>query len=167
MAWVDALIVIIFLYFIVTAFTAGFLRETVAMASAVAAVVLAGLLYDDVADSVLTSIDNPTTASVVGFLIVLGGVMAVGQGVTILLRPAVTVMQLGVMDQLLGAAFGAVKAFVVVEILLILFVTYPRWDLDQRIKESEFASLMLDVANPMLRVLPKEFDARVDQFTGD
>lgn len=167
MDWLDALIVIVFIFFIATAFTAGFLRETVAMASSIAAVLLAGLFYDDVAENVLTSIDNQTTQYVVGFLIVLVGVTAIGQGITILLRPAVSVMQLGVLDQILGAGFGAVKAFVLIEILLILFVTYPRWDIDDRIRESEFASVMLDASRPMLEILPAEFEAKVDQFTGD
>jgi membrane protein required for colicin V production len=167
MDWLDALIVIVFIFFIATAFSAGFLRETVAMASAIAGVLLAGLFYDDVAENVLTSIDNQTTQYVVGFLIVLVGVTAIGQGITILLRPAVSVLQLGVLDQLLGAGFGAVKAFVLIEILLILFVTYPRWDIDDRIRQSEFAGIMLDASRPMLEILPVEFEAKVDQFTGD
>lgn len=167
MDWLDALIVIVFIFFIATAFSAGFLRETVAMASAIAGVLLAGLFYDDVAENVLTSIDNETTQLVVGFLIVLVAVTAIGQGITILLRPAVSVLQLGVFDQLLGAGFGAVKAFVLIEILLILFVTYPRWDIDDRIRQSEFAGIMLDASRPMLEILPVEFEAKVDQFTGD
>jgi membrane protein required for colicin V production len=167
MDWLDALIVIVFIFFIATAFTAGFLRETVAMASSIAAVLLAGLFYDDVAENVLTSIDNQATAYVVGFLVVLVGVTALGQGITILLRPAVSVMQLGVLDQVLGAGFGAVKAFVLIEILLFLFVAYPRWDIDDRIRESGFASVMLDASRPMLEILPAEFETKVDQFTGD
>jgi membrane protein required for colicin V production len=167
MSWLDAVIVIVFLYFILTAFSAGFLRETIAMASSIAAVVLAGLFYDDVADSVLTGIDSETTKSVVAFLIIGGGVALLGQALAFLLKPAVTVLQLGVMDQLLGAAFGAVKAFILIEMLLILFVTYPRYDLDKRIRESEFASLMVEASNPLLRIMPEEFDATVDQFNGD
>lgn len=166
MSWVDAAIVIIFLYFIVTAFSAGFIRETVGMAAAIAGVVLAGLFYDEMADKVLSGIDNNTTAAVVAFLIIFGGVTLAGQAVTMLIKPAVTVMQLGVFDQLLGAAFGAVKAFVIVEALLILFVTYPRYDIDKRIDESEFASRMLNASPPLLKVLPDNFQAQVDQFTG-
>ena len=70
-------------------------------------------------------------------------------------------------DQIMGAALGAVKAFVLVEILLILFVTYPRFDLDTRIRDSEFASKMLHAAPPMLKVLPGVFDSKVNQFNGD
>jgi hypothetical protein len=74
MTWVDAAIVIVFLFFIVTAFNNGFIRETLGMASAVLGVVLAGLFYDDIADSMLSSIDNVTTANVVAFLVIFVGV---------------------------------------------------------------------------------------------
>jgi len=164
MTWMDAAIVIIFLYFIVTAFSAGFIRETVGIAAAIAGVVLGGLLYDDVADRILGGLDNRTTADVIAFLGVLGGVVLAGQGLAMLIKPAVTVMQLGVFDQLLGGAFGAVKAFVIVEALLILFVTFPRYDLDKRINESEFASRMLEVSTPLLQVMPDHFQSQVDNF---
>src|SRR5690242_15772977 len=152
MNWIDAAIVIVFLYFIVTAFSAGFIRETIGIASAILGVVLAGLFYDEVRDSILTSIDNNTTASVIAFLIILVGVGLAGQVLAMLMKPAVTVMQLGVFDQIMGAALGAVKAFVIIEILLILFVTYPRYDLDQRIHDSAFASRMLKGAPPLLKI---------------
>ncbi len=166
MNWIDAAIVIIFLYFIVTAFSAGFIREIVGMASAVLGVVLAGLFYGDLAGSLLSSIDNRTTANVVGFLIILAGVGLAGQALAMLVKPAVTVMQLGMFDQLAGAGLGALKAFVLVEVLLILFVTYPRYDLDKRIRDSEFASKMLDAAPPLLKIMPDVFHAKVDQFKG-
>jgi membrane protein required for colicin V production len=167
MTWLDAAIIIVFLYFIVTAFSAGFIRETVAMASAVLAVVLAGLLYDNVANTVLGSIDNETTARVAGFLIVFVGVTLAGQAVAMLMKPAVTVLQLGMADQMLGAGFGAVKAFVIVAILLILFVTYPRMGLEKRIDSSTFAGIILDISSPMLAILPSEFDTKVAEVTRD
>ena len=67
MTWIDAAIVIIFLYFIITAFNAGFVRETISTAAAILGAVLAGLFYRDVADTLLGSIDNETTSSVVAF----------------------------------------------------------------------------------------------------
>src|SRR5256714_2430446 len=167
MNWVDAAIVIVFIYFIITAFSAGFIRETIGIGSAILGLVPAGLFYDEVADTLLSFIDNSTTSSVVAFLVILGGVTLAGQALAMLLKPAVTVMQLGVFDQLMGAGLGALKAFVLVEILLILFVTYPRFDLDTRIQNSEFASKMLQAAPPMLKVLPGVFDSKVNQFNGN
>jgi membrane protein required for colicin V production len=164
MSWIDAVIVIIFLYFIITAFSAGFIRETIGTTAAILGVVLAGLFYDDVASSLLSSIDNQTTASVVGFLIIFGGITIVGQVLGMLIHPAITVMQLGIFDQLLGAVFGAAKAFVIVEVLLILFITYPRYDLDKKINDSQFASVMINASAPVLKILPSIFHSKVDAF---
>ncbi len=166
MSWIDAVIVIIFLYFIITAFNAGFIRETIGMAAAVLGAVLAGLFYQDIADTLLSSIDNETTARVAGFLVIFLGVSVAGQVLAMLVHPAITVLQLGILDQLLGAAFGAVKAFIIIEVLLILFVTYPRYDLDKKINDSEFASLMVDGSTPILKILPDIFDKKVDAFKG-
>src|SRR5574338_257212 len=159
MNWIDAAVVIVFLYFIVTAFSAGFIRETIGIASAILGVIVAGLFYDDVGSSIFAAIDSTTTQNVVGFLVILVGISLAGQ--------AIAVLQLGIFDQLAGAALGVVKAFVLVEVVLILFVTYPRYDLDKRIRDSEFATRMLDAAPPMLKILPDVFHAKVTQFNGD
>ena len=90
----------------------------------------------------------------------------IGQLVAMLTRPAIMVLQLGIFDQLGGAALGAVKAFVLIEVVLILFVTYPRYHLDQRINDSSFASHMLDASKPVLKVMPDVFKTHVDQFNG-
>ncbi|HZP58388.1 MAG TPA: CvpA family protein [Dehalococcoidia bacterium] len=164
MNWIDAIILIVFLYFIVTAFSAGFIREVIGIASAVLGIVLAGLFYEDIADTLLTGIDNQTTANVIAFLGILALVGLSGQAIAMLVKPAVTVMQLGVFDQLAGAVLGAMKAFVLIEIVLILFVTYPRYHLDTRIAHSEFAPKLLDGAQPILKVLPDIFEAKVSQF---
>ena len=166
MSWIDAVIVIIFLYFIVTAFSAGFIRETIGTASTVLGTVLAGLFYGDVADSLLSSIDSRTTASAVGFLIIFVGITVAGQVLAMLVHPAITVLQLGIVDQILGAGFGAVKAFMIIEVLLVLCVTYPRYGLDKKISDSEFATRMLDVSAPVLKILPDVFHNKVDAFKG-
>jgi uncharacterized membrane protein required for colicin V production len=164
MTWVDAAIAIIFLFFIITAFQAGFIREIIGMSSALLGAVLAGLFYSDVADTLLVSIDNNTTASVIAFLIIFVGISLSGQLLAMLVHPAVTILQLGIMDQLLGAMFGAIKAFFIVEVLLVLFITYPRYDMDKKIDDSEFASKMVNMSTPVLKILPDVFHKKVDAF---
>jgi membrane protein required for colicin V production len=164
MSWVDAAIVVVLLFFIVTAFQNGLIREVISIASAIGGVVLAGVLYDDFSEAFFDSVDNETTKSVISFIIILGGVTLIGQLVAILVHPAVVIMQLGIADQLLGAAFGAVKGLVIIIALLILMVTYPRYDMDERIRDSAFAELLIESSEPLLKILPSEFDARVDAF---
>ena len=164
MSWVDAAIVVLLLFFIVTAFQNGFIRETISIAAAIGGVVLAGVLYDDFADAFLDSIDNETTKNVIGFIVILGAVALLGQLIAILVHPAVVIMQLGIADQLLGAAFGAVKGLTIITALLVLMVTFPRYDMDDRIRDSAFAELLIEASEPLLKILPDEFDSRVNAF---
>jgi len=164
MTWIDAVIGLVFLFFIVTAFQAGFIREVIGITSTVAGLILAGLFYDDIADTILSTIDNDVTANVIAFLIIFGGITIAGQLVAMLIHPAVVIMQLGIADQILGGAFGAVKALVIIWALLILMVTYPRYDMDDRIRDSDFASALIEASDPALRVLPSEFESSVDAF---
>ena len=164
MAWVDAAIVLVLIFFIVTAFNAGFIRELISTASAIAGVIVAGLFYDEVADALLSGIDNSRTEAVLGFLILFVGITVAGQLLAALVHPAVTILQLGVMDQLLGAGFGLVKGFIIIEALLILLVTYPRYDSRKYIDDSQFAQVMLDASQPITRILPDEFEKAVDNF---
>lgn len=164
MAWVDAAIVLVFLFFIVTAFNAGFIRELISTAAAITGLITAGFLYDDVADAIFSGIGNDRTEAVLGFLVIFGGITVAGQLLATLVHPAVTILQLGIADQLLGGAFGAVKGFIIIEAILIVLVTYPRYDSRNHIQDSQFAQFMLDLSSPVLRLLPDEFEAAVDQF---
>ncbi len=164
MTWIDAVIIVVFLFFIITAFQAGFVREVIGTTAAIAGVILAGLFYDDLRDTLLSSIDNDTTANVIGFLVIFVGITLAGQLLAMVVHPAITVLTLGILDQFLGAAFGFVKAFIIIEVILILFVTYPRYHLDQKINDSEFASVMLKSADPVLKIMPDIFQRKVDAF---
>ena len=164
MNWIDIVIVVVFLFFVVTAFSAGLVREVISVSATLAGVILAGLFYQDVASSLLFSIDNEATANVFGFLIIFLGMTLAGQLIAMVVHPVITVLQLGMFDQLLGAMFGAVKALLIIEVLLVLFVTYPRYDLDKKINDSQFASIMVNASKPVVKILPSIFGNKVDAF---
>lgn len=165
MTWVDAAIVVILIFFIVTAFQAGLVREIIAFASTLAGVVIAGIFYDDIRDSVLTSVDNDTVANAISFFVIFATFAIAGQLLAMVVHPVIQVLQLGMMDQFLGAGFGAVKAVILIEALLVLMVTYPVWDLDEDINDSDFAMRMLDASKPITSILPDIFQSQVDAFT--
>ena len=56
------------------------------------------------------------------------------------------------------------KAFLILEVLLVLFVTFPRYDSDKRIDDSEAAAIMLKLSDPVLKILPDIFQHQVDAF---
>jgi len=164
MNWLDIAIVLIVTFFAVTAFFAGLIRELVTLVSAVVGVVVAGLFYDEMARDVLVFIDDEKAARVIGFLVLLGAIYLAGQLIAIMLKQVAAVLLLGWADRLGGALFGLLKGLVVVEVLLILFVTYPQLGLDDAIEDSSLASVFLDAASVLLIFLPDEFHWAVDAF---
>ena len=163
MNWLDIAIILIVAFFTITAFSAGLIRELVTLASVVAGVVVAGLFYDDLARDVLVFINNKNAANIVAFLVLLGAIYLAGQLIAIMLKQVAAVLLLGWADRLGGALFGLLKGLVVVEVLLIAFVTF-NVGLDNAIEDSGLASAFLDAAPVLLTILPDNFERAVDAF---
>ncbi len=167
MNWLDAVIVVVVLWFTASAFQAGFIRETVTIVAAVIGVVLAGMFYKSLAEDVLLFINGQTLARIVAFGIIFGATALAGQMLAMILKPAVDIFQLGIFDQLAGAAFGFAKALVFVEAFMIIFITYPRWGLRQDIDQSYFGSMIINKTPIVVHMLPHEFQLSVEEFTGN
>ena len=167
MNWLDGAILALVIWLTFAAFKAGFIRESVTVVAAVLGIVVAGLFYESLAEDVLLFIDNETLARIVGFAAIFGAIVLAGQMLATILKPTVNLLQLGVFDQLAGAAFGFVKAIVFIQIFLILFITYPKWGLDDTINDSVFGSQtvrMVDRLPVIVQMLPVEFEDEVDRF---
>jgi uncharacterized membrane protein required for colicin V production len=164
MNWLDAAILALVAWFTFAAFQAGFIRESVTLVAALLGVVLAGVFYVDLADDVLMFIDNVYVARIIAFGILFAATALAGQMVALVLKPAVDFFQLGVFDQLMGAAFGLTKAAIFVEVFLILFITYPKWSMDEAIDQSFIGSLMIKNTPWLINVLPGEFDVSVSGY---
>ncbi len=163
MNWLDIVIVLIVAFFVAAAYSAGLIRELVTLVSAVVGIVVAGLFYDDLAGDVLGFIDSSDTANIVAFLVLLGAVYLAGQLIAIMLKQVAAILLLGWADRLGGALFGLLKGLVVVEALLIAFVTFDV-GLDDAIEDSGLASVFLDAASVLLIILPADFERAVDAF---
>jgi membrane protein required for colicin V production len=164
MNWLDIVIVLVIAFFAISAFRAGLIREVVTLASVAVGVVVAGMFYDDLARDVLVFIDNEKTALIVSFLVLLGAVYLAGQLVAVMLKQAAALLFLGWADHAGGALFGLIKGLIVIQVLLILLVTYPQLGLKSDIDGSALASVFLDTAPLLLLVLPDEFERAVDVF---
>ena len=164
MNWLDIVIVFVIAFFAVSAFRAGLIREVVTLVSVAVGVIVAGLFYDDLARDILSFIDDDKTARVVSFLVLLGAVYLAGQLIAVMLKQTAALLLLGWADHAGGALFGLIKGLIVVEVLLILLVTYPRLGLKAAIDGSALASVFLDAAPLLLLVLPDEFEQAVDAF---
>ncbi|GBD14827.1 Colicin V production protein [bacterium HR25] len=164
MNWLDAVIILILAWFTINAFRAGLVREVVTLAGIVLALGIAGFYYDNLAQDVLLFINNDISARVVAFLLLFASVFLISQLVAFLLRGLVAILMLGWADHLAGTVLGFLKGLIIVEALLILFVTYPRLGLEDAIRGSALAPIFLDFAPVLLRLLPGEFRDAVNAF---
>jgi membrane protein required for colicin V production len=161
MNWLDGVILIALIGFTVAAFRAGLIREVVTLVAVVAGVLVAGHYYDDLAEDVLLFIKNDKGAKVIAFLTLFGSLALAGQLAAFLMKRAVSMLLLGWLDHLAGAAFGLLKGLVLVELFLIFFATYPYLGLDKAIDGSGIAPLFLDHGPALLKLLPGEFNRAV------
>ena len=164
MNWVDAFIVVTILWFTYAAFHAGMIREVVTILGAIFAVALAGLFYKNLAEDVGVAIDNEQTALVVSFVIIFGAVILASQLLATFLKQAAQLLMLGIFDSIGGAFVGLVKGFILVEVALIVAVTFESLNLMDDVESSVFAPLFLDLLPLLKYILPSEFKTAIDQF---
>jgi membrane protein required for colicin V production len=165
MNWIDILIIVVIAGVVLGAYVAGLIREVVTLIAAILGIIIAGLLYDDLATDILVFMDDEDAAEAISFLILIGAVYLFGQIVAIMLSRTASLLMLGWADKIGGAAFGFIKGLIVVQILLIIFAAYPSLKLDDAIAGSELAPYFLEDVDVLLWILPDNFDARIDRFT--
>ncbi len=162
MNWLDVLVVATIAWFTFSAFWAGVIREVVTIIGVALGIVLAGLFYQDLADDVKLVVDADNASHIIAFLLIFGACALAGQLAAMVLKQTAALLMLGTFDHLFGAVFGLVKGVVVVEILMIVFVTFPALGLRETIDESMFGPLLLNGIPFLLKVLPSEFDSAVE-----
>ncbi len=164
MNWLDFVIIFIVLGFVVSAYSSGLIREVITLVAVFLGIVIAGLLYDDLAKDVLVFLDDEDASRAISFLILFGAVYLLGQIAAYILKRGASLLMLGWVNSLGGAFFGLVKGIIVVQVLLILFAAYPSLHLDTAIDHSEIGRFFVDDVSFLLPILPGEFGDRIDQF---
>lgn len=164
MNWVDAAILAVIIWFTYAAFHAGLIREVITIIGAVLAVALGGLFYEEFAKDVDVAISNPETSRIVAFGIIFGATILASQLLALFLKQAASLLMLGVVDSLGGALIGFLKGLILVEVGLIVAVTFTNLDLRGAVESSALAPVFLDGLPFLKLILPGEFKSAVDAF---
>ncbi len=164
MNWLDVVIILVFIWFTYSAFNAGLIREVITIAGAIFAVALAGLFFEDLARDINVAIEDEESAKVISFIVIFGATVLASQLLALFLKEAASLLMLGLMDSLGGAIFGFLKAFIFVEMALILALRFPDLGLDGAARGSLIAPFFLDIVPILTKILPDEFKAAVDTF---
>ncbi len=164
MNWFDFVILGVLAWVTVSAYFSGLIRETVGLASVIVGVVLAGLFFDELADSLDVFLDDATARGIVAFLAIFAIVVIVGWVISLFLRTAARLLFLGWADHAAGAVFGFLKGVLIIQTVTVIFVLQPALGIDEVIADSAIGSFFLD-ATPFVRaLLPSEFDAALHDF---
>jgi membrane protein required for colicin V production len=164
MNWLDVAIILVVVSFVLAAYSAGLIREAVTLIAIIAGIVIAGVLYDNLAADVLVFIKNPDVGLAAAFLTLFASVYLLGLITAYTMKKGVSLLSLGWADHVGGAFFGFVKGLVLVEVLLLVFAAYPGLGLDTAVAGSTLAPFFVDDADVVLNLLPRDFDTRVDTY---
>jgi uncharacterized membrane protein required for colicin V production len=162
MILLDLVIILSFVALTYTGYSAGFLREAIVLVAALVGVALAGQAYDNLAGDLNNFIDDEDDALRIAFLSLIGAVVLVGVIISFVIKTTLSVFDLGSLDSLGGAICGAAKAFVLIQAVLIAFVTFPAWGMPEAIDDSVFGSLLIESLPLLKALLPAAFDAAID-----
>lgn len=155
MSWLDLVIIATIGINTLMGLKTGLIKTVLSLAGVIIGVILAGRFYLPLAGQ-LTFIPQATVAKVVAFAIILIVVMVIANVLATLLKWATSLMMLGWVNRLGGAAFGLLLGAIFTGALLATWVRFL--GAGQAISDSALAALLLDRFPMVLALLPQEFD---------
>jgi len=157
MSWLDLVIVVVLAVGTFLGLRMGVIKAVLSLAGVIVGVVLAGQYYADLAEALPFFSETSGAAKIVAFVIILIVVMVIAVVAARFLKWAVSVMMLGWVNHLGGAALGLILGAIFCGALLAIWV---KWlGAGDTITESMIAPVLLDKFPMVLGLLPDEFDA--------
>ncbi len=136
----------------------GLFREILNLAVVLAALFVAGRVYQQVASLASHYLPDPNTANLLGFLVSFVLASIVLGGIRDMITQGYIVGPAEGLGRLAGGALGAVSGIISTVGLLVAILTYPVGGLDAQVRDSSLALTLIDRASIVFQVLPKEFD---------
>ena len=166
MNWLDLLIVGILAWTTFRAFSAGLIREVVTLLALVAGVALAGAFYDDLSANLQFVIADPMMRQLAAFGAIFLGTVIAGHVIAAVMHSAASLLFLGPLNRIGGAAFGLVKGLLLVQVLLVAVSVFPaQATVSKAAGESTLAPTFLRFTPTIRAALPREFQDPLGQLS--
>jgi len=161
----DIAVLVVVVLSTLLAFARGVVRELIALASWVAALVLALGVGGEVATMLPVLESSPAARYVLAAGLVFVAVLIAGAAIAHLLTKAVRAVGLGFLDRLLGAIFGVARgvAIVLLFVLIAGVTTLPRYEWWQN---AAFEPMLVTAALALRPWLPAGWGGRLDYSPG-
>ncbi len=160
MNWLDIVIIILIALSTLIGLKMGLIKAGLSLAGLIIGVILAGRYHLALAEK-LTFIPQVSLANVAAFAIILIGVMLMAAIVASVLKRITSMVMLGWVNYLGGAAFGFVTGAIFCSALLAISAKFL--GIEGSLASSTLAPLLLDRFPMILSLLPEEFD-RIRHF---
>lgn len=156
MNWLDLLMGFLAAMLVIQGLRQGFTRLAIGLLAALAGVVLAAWMYGSAGAFLLPYVSSPALAHIAGFLLVFVGVQLAGSALAWGLGRLYKWTGLTLLDRLLGAVFGLVKATLVGVVIVMILTGFPLSPVPNSIKNSVAAPYLIEVSHVLVQLAPRE-----------
>ena len=158
MNWLDIVIIIFLAITTITGLSKGLIKTIIPLVGVIVAVVLAGRFYGSVGGWLSHWLHSDSQANIVGFAIIFVIVVIVSLIIASLLSKFLSLLLLGWIDKLGGAALGFVIGGFVIGAILTIITRYNFPGMEGTVQNSSLASFFVAHFNMVLPLLPKGFN---------
>ncbi|MES1260527.1 MAG: CvpA family protein [Acidobacteriota bacterium] len=160
MNWLDIVLLLILAFSTFLSLRRGFSREVISLAASFFALLLGMWFYGTAGLLVQPYVDSPRVANLLGFLLVVAGVMILGSLLAWIVGRFLRTVGLSFFDRLLGAAFGLARGLLVTVALLTAFMAFGPHaggnDAPPAVVHSKIAPYVLEAAQVAVAVAPMD-----------
>lgn len=160
---IDLLILLLILVSTVISVIRGFFKEAVSLATWVFAILMT-LMFTSRFASLLprSTIESPEARQAISAITLFISCMIVGSVINFCFQKIITASEKGKLDMWLGIAFGAVRGFVIVALLVLLANLFPGFKQETWWRQSAFIPSTQRVAQFIHAQLPTELARHFD-----
>lgn len=156
MNWVDYLLIAIIAVSVISGFAAGAARVGVGFIAAFIGIFAGFWCYGSAAAYIIDYVNSKAVANLIGFFVILAGVVLLGALLGRLLASLFKWIGLSWFDRLLGAAFGFVRGGLVAVAIVTVLLAFAPAPPPPSIIDSRMMPYVLDASNLLAAATPRE-----------
>ena len=156
MNWIDLVLLLVIACSVLGGFAAGFARVGVGFAAMIVGIFCGFWFYGIVAEYVVDYFGSHAIANLIGFFVILMGVLVLGPIVGRILAKFFKWVGLSWLDRLLGGAFGVVRGFVIAAAMVTVLLAFAPSPPSRSVVDSKLLPYVIDVSDVLAALTPRE-----------
>ncbi len=161
MSWIDVVLLLVIACSVLAGFASGFARVGVGFATLIVGMFCGFWFYGIVAAYVIDYVSSHAIANLIGFFVILVGVLIVGAIIGRILAKFFKWVGLSWLDRLLGGVFGVVRGFVVAAAMVTVLLAFAPSPPPPSVVNSRVLPYVISVSDVLAALTPHEIK---DQF---